>query len=85
MCDPFNHLGSIQYHLEPLEVPHSTNQYLDRDFFATSYSKAALMPPDTGRNAGTIRHELSRAWLNFFLAGSTIAPLFLFSMSHKEI
>ena len=30
------------YHLEPSEVPYSPNQYLDRDFFATPYSKAAL-------------------------------------------
>ena len=35
LSDPLNHLGSIWY-------PFSPNQYLDRDFFATSYSKAAL-------------------------------------------
>ena len=27
---------------EPIEVPYSLNQYLERDFLATSYSKAAL-------------------------------------------
>ena len=33
MSDPFNHLGSIWYHSEPLEVPHSPNQFLGWDFF----------------------------------------------------
>ena len=42
ISDPLNNLGSIWYHSEPSEVPYSPNQYLDRDFFATSYSKAAL-------------------------------------------
>ena len=51
---------------------------INRDFLATSYIKAALVPPETGSRSGTIRHKLSRAWLNFFLAGSTIAPLFYF-------
>jgi hypothetical protein len=36
------HLRPIWYHSEPLDVPCSSNQFLDRDFFATSYSKAAL-------------------------------------------
>ena len=33
---------SIWYHSEALEVPYYPKQYLGRDFFATSYSKAAL-------------------------------------------
>ena len=36
------HLGPIWYHSEPSDVPYSQNQFLDGDFFATSYSKAAL-------------------------------------------
>ena len=43
MNDPLNHLGSILYHSKSLEVPYFSKQYLDRDFFATSYSKAALV------------------------------------------
>ena len=43
MSDPLNHLGSIWYHSEPSEVPYSPNQYFDRDFFPTSYSKPALV------------------------------------------
>ena len=31
--DPLNHLGSIWYHSEPLEVPYSPNQFLGWDFF----------------------------------------------------
>ena len=42
MSDPHNHLGSIWYHSEPLEVPYSPNQFLGLDFFAISYSKPAL-------------------------------------------
>ena len=42
MSDPLNNLGSILQSTEPLEVPYSPNKYLDRDFFAASYSKAAL-------------------------------------------
>ena len=34
--------GSLWYHSEPLEVSYCPNQYLDTDFFATSYSKVAL-------------------------------------------
>ena len=41
ISDPLNHLGSIWYNPEPLKVPYFANQYLDKDFFATSYSKAA--------------------------------------------
>ena len=37
-------LGPIWYHSEPSEVPYSPNQYLDRDFFATFYSKATVAP-----------------------------------------
>ena len=44
MSDPLNHLGSILYHSVPQEVPYSPNQYLDRDFFATFYSKATVAP-----------------------------------------
>ena len=36
------HLGPIWYHSEPSDVHYFPNQFLDRDFFATSYSKAAL-------------------------------------------
>ena len=43
MSDPFNDLESIWYHSEPSEVPYSQNQYLDRGFFATFYSEAALV------------------------------------------
>ena len=43
MSDPRNNLGSIWYHLNPLEVPYSPNQSLDRDFFDTSYSKKAII------------------------------------------
>ena len=42
ISDPFNHLGLIWYHSEPLEVPYSPNQFLGWDFFAFSYSKLAL-------------------------------------------
>ena len=38
MSDLVNHLGSIWYHFEPLEVPYSPNQV-----FAISYSKPALV------------------------------------------
>ena len=40
----FNHLASIWYHSEPLEVPYSPNQFLGWHFFAVSYSKPALGP-----------------------------------------
>ena len=40
--DPLDNLGPIWYHSDTLEVPYSPNQYLDSDFFATSYSNAAL-------------------------------------------
>ena len=40
--DRFNHLGSIWYHSEPSDVSYSPNQFLVMDFFAASYSKAAL-------------------------------------------
>ena len=42
MIDPLNHLGSIWYHSEPVEVSYSPNQFLGWDFFAVSYSKLAL-------------------------------------------
>ena len=42
MRDLLDHLGSIWYHSEPLEVSYSTNQFLGWDFFAVSYSKLAL-------------------------------------------
>ena len=37
-----DHLGLIWYDSEPLEVPYYPNQYLERDFFAISYDKAAV-------------------------------------------
>ena len=37
------HLGSIWYHSEPSDVPYSPNQFLGWDFFATFYSKTALV------------------------------------------
>ena len=40
-----NHLGSIWYHSQPLEVPYFPNQFLGWDFFAVSYSKPALASP----------------------------------------
>ena len=43
MIDHFNHLGSIWYHSQPLEVPYSPEQFLGWDFFAVSYSKPALV------------------------------------------
>ena len=42
MTDLLDHLGSIWYHSEPLEVSYSTNQFLGWDFFDVSYSKLAL-------------------------------------------
>ena len=42
MSDSFNHLGSIWYQSEPLEVPYCPNQFLGLNFFAVSYSKPAL-------------------------------------------
>ena len=36
------HLGPIWYHLEPSDVPYSSNQFLALDFFSASYSKIAL-------------------------------------------
>ena len=50
MSDPLNHLGSILYHSEPLEVPYSPNQFLGLDFFAASYSKLALEKEATGHS-----------------------------------
>ena len=40
---PLNHLGSIWYHSEPLEVPYSQTSILVGTFFAISYSKPALV------------------------------------------
>ena len=45
ISDTFNHLGSIWYQPEPLEVPYYPNQFLGLDFFAVSYSKPALVSP----------------------------------------
>ena len=42
MRDLLDHLGSIWYHSEPLEVSYSTKQFLGWDFFDVSYSKLAL-------------------------------------------
>ena len=33
----------IKDHLKALEVPYSSNKYFERDFFAPSYSKVALI------------------------------------------
>ena len=38
----YAHLGPIWYHSEPSDIPYSQKQFLDRDFFGTSYSRAAL-------------------------------------------
>ena len=35
-------LGPIWYHSEPPDIPYSPNQFLDRDFFVTSYSKCLI-------------------------------------------
>ena len=35
MSDPLNHLVSIWYYSEPLEVPYSPNQFLGWDFFCS--------------------------------------------------
>ena len=35
------HLGSIWYHSEPSDVPHTPDQFLGWAFFAVSYSKPA--------------------------------------------
>ena len=43
MSDPPNHLGSISYHSEPLEVPYFPKQFLGWDYFAVSYSKPVLL------------------------------------------
>ena len=51
MSDPLNHLESISQSTEPLEVPYSPNKYLDRDFFAASYSKAALAKEKLEKNS----------------------------------
>jgi hypothetical protein len=46
-----NHLGSIWYQSEPLEVPYCPNQFLGLDFFfAVSYSKPALACIITTKN-----------------------------------
>jgi hypothetical protein len=43
MSDPLNHLGSIWYHSEPLDVPIFQTSFLVGTFFAASYSKTALV------------------------------------------
>ena len=40
MSDPLNHLGSLLYHSEPLEVPYSLNQFLGLDFFCRFLQQA---------------------------------------------
>ena len=42
MSDPLNHLGSILYHPESLEIPYSQTSNWSQTFFAIYYSKAAL-------------------------------------------
>ena len=36
------HLGPIWYPSEPSDIPNFSNQFLGRDFFASSYRKMAL-------------------------------------------
>ena len=43
MSDPLNHLGSIWYHSEPLDVPFFQTSFLVGTVFAASYSKTALV------------------------------------------
>ena len=38
-------LGPIWYYSEPSDVPYSPNQFLGWDFFAVSYTKAAVVSP----------------------------------------
>jgi hypothetical protein len=57
------HLRPIWYHSEPLDVPCSSNQFLDRDFFATSYSKAALFNNKTKSKKFVAALDLSYAQL----------------------
>ena len=40
--DPYNHLGSIWYDSESLEVLYTPDQYLGWDIFAVPYSRSAL-------------------------------------------
>ena len=42
MSDHLNHLKSIWYHSEPLEVSYVLNRFLGWDFFVVSYNKPAL-------------------------------------------
>ena len=37
------HLRPIWYYADPVDFPYSPNQFLGWDFFASSYSKTALM------------------------------------------
>ena len=50
MSDPLNHLGSIWYQSEPSDFPYSPTKFLGWDFFATSYSKTALVIEKTFSN-----------------------------------
>ena len=66
LSDPLNHIGSIWYHSEPLEVPHSPNQFLGWDFFAISYSKPALV--NTQCPNCNVRKGNSVFFLHFFVS-----------------
>ena len=44
-----------------IEAPYSPNQYLDRDFFATSYSKAALVTWQIQKGFHNFLHNFSMA------------------------
>ena len=48
ISDPLDHLGSMWYPSEPLNVPYS--QFLGWDFFAASYSKTDLVYKSINKN-----------------------------------
>ena len=45
LSDPLDHLGSIWYHSEPLEVPYSPNQFLGWDFFCRFLQQTGSSEP----------------------------------------
>ena len=78
MSDPLNHLWSIWYRSEPLEVSFFPNQFLGWDFFAFSYSKMALVQhfilgnlvlrgPLQERDESSVSLRMSQLLLLFFL------------------
>ena len=68
MSDSFNHLGSIWYQSEPLEVPCFSNQFLGLDFFAISYSKPAL---------ATTYMSSFAIWHSLFIKSFPVSLIFL--------